>query len=134
MQKDSTDFAPSETQKALLSVMQECDYGRSITEACAEAKVGRRTYYGWLESPHFSRWWLQQAERHFARSLPAIYGSIVLSATGKDSSGSIAAARLFLERFDKGFVPRTRKDLSLDMPFGVPEILRRLDGAGEGEG
>ena len=134
MQKDSTDFTPSATQKALLSVMQECDYGRSITEACAEAKVGRRTFYGWTDNPQFCRWWVEQAERHFSRELPRIYAALVRSATEKDAPGNVAASRLLLERFDKSFVPRSRKDLSVDAPFALPEILRRLDGAGEGEG
>ena len=110
---DRTEFQPSETQRRLLSVFQDADYQISTVAACTAAEVGRQTFYDWTHGEDFNRWWLEQAERWAALSLPRVLGNLTAGAqgtySGKAAKPDHNLVKLYLERFDKSFLPATRQ-------------------------
>lgn len=114
-----TDWAPTDIQVRVLKHFQGLDYDCTVIDGCAACEVGRRTFYDWFGKPEFARWWQEQAERWASLQMGRTYGAIVRSATGTDVGGSPADRKMFLERFDKGYAPRRREELSTDGPLGI---------------
>lgn len=113
--------------------MRENGYDASITEACEACKIARRSYYDWFENPKFSKWWLEQANKHFELRLPKVQDALLRQAGDpKAPKVDTAAAKLVLERFDKSYITRSRQDVKLDATLSVEEIIRRAD-AGDKE-
>ena len=110
----ATDFTPSKKQLSLLMAAQKASYGGGVRAWCRTAEIHHGSYYRWIEDPNFRRWWMAEAEKFFCLRLPRIYGALFDAATRprkrKDAQIDVAAAKLVLERYDKGFVPRTRQD------------------------
>ena len=125
---DPHEFCASEKQLAYLTACQDVDYAISVTDACAAAGVGRRSYYDWLDNSDFNRWWLLRLERHFMDRLPAIYSTLFeIAQKGVrvgTSAGQVAAAKLLLERFDKLYRPKVAHDPSA--PEGIEQYLKRV--------
>ncbi len=106
---DSTDFVPGENQKAVLAAFEDAHYDISVAEACRKAGVDRTTFYTWFNRPGFADWWLAQANAHFGRMLPKVYADLARMSGGGE--GSHGAAKILLDRFDKGFLPARRKEV-----------------------
>jgi hypothetical protein len=119
-----TAWSPTEKQRAALAYAQEHGYDHTVSALCQAIDVARQTYYGWWDTAEFAEWWLEQAERWFKLRLPAVYEAMHRRAAGgwdgKGKPPNMAAARLLLERFDKGFAPRSRQELS--GPDGQPMV------------
>ena len=105
-----SEFAPREDQRRLLEVFQADGYRITSTAACDKAGVNRRTFYHWYENQGFRDWWQAAAEQYFITRLPKVYGRLLDGAAGTfDPSAPKpipAMAKLFLDRFDKAFVPK----------------------------
>ncbi|HDZ20078.1 hypothetical protein LCGC14_0204560 [marine sediment metagenome] len=123
---NGTDFEPSEDQKKLLEVVQDSGYGMSVTAACATAGVARRTYYNWFDAPDFVAWWKDRYERHLAMQLPRIYHAMMESALGHNKDANPQAIKLTLERFDKGYTPRSKQQIQGAVEVTFEERLRKL--------
>jgi len=130
-------FTPSEQQRSLLKVFQDAGYRITIAEAC-DGVAGlegdhRRQYYRWMDKPEFAAWWQAEAERFFTLKLPSVHANLHRMATTpveKGRLGDAKAAELLLQRFDKGFVPRSQKDINAvhDVsisPHSIDEALER---------
>ena len=132
---ESTEFAPNENQLRALTAFQDDGYTCSVTEGMSNAGLHRSTWYVWTRRADFCCWWQEQVERWAAMNLPRVYAALLRRATETDAPGNTAAMRTFLERFDKGFVPRRRRDTRHGGALGVgtwdlsnasPEELARI--------
>ena len=128
MAESATAFTPSENQLKLLKVFQDADYDIKVTEACRAAKLDRAsTYYQWMKNEAFATWWKDKAVEFFGRLLPGVYGALNTAATGGDPRRCVnhAAAKILLDRFDKGFLPASKIEHSgsVDMSEMTPEQL-----------
>lgn len=124
--KNGTDFEPSEGQKKLLEVVQDSGYGMRVTVACATAGVARRTYYNWFDHADFVTWWTQQRERHFAMQMPRVHQAIIDAAIGVSNDANPRMAKLAMERFDKGYTPRSKQQIQGAVEVTFEERLRKL--------
>ena len=109
MSENATDYKPSAHQRQVLEAFQAKDYRISVLQACRDAGIDRCQWYRWMdEKPGFSEWWQHKAEVFFVRKLASVYTALHDSATGLDPRhyNNPAAAKLLLDRFDKGFTPR----------------------------
>ena len=108
------DFTPSEKQRSLLMAAQDASYGGCVRAWCRAAEIHHGSYYRWIEDPNFCKWWRAEAEKFFCLRLPRIHAALFDAATRprtrKEAQIDVAAAKLVLERYDKGFVPRSRQD------------------------
>lgn len=136
-----TDFQPSEAQQRVLDHFQAEKYECTVVDACAKCEVPRRTFYNWFDKPEFVRWWDQQAERWAAMQKGRVYGALARSAGGEDVGGTPADRKTYLERFDKGYAPKRREELSSDGPLGITVHVTKTyeqpeapASAGEGDG
>jgi len=107
-----TKWAPTATQRRVLECAQAADYEISVTALCKAAEIARQTWYDYHDNPAFVRWWCSQFERHFAMQIPRVSAALLGRALGTREKGSDQAAKLFYERFDRGYTPRSRHELS----------------------
>jgi len=109
-----TKFEPTETQRNLLEVFKAEDYDVTVTDACKSVGISRETYYNWMEIGAFREWWMDRAEHHFTLLKTSIFSATHKAATSEKSQprGSSADRKLFLERFDKDYMPKSRKDIN----------------------
>lgn len=132
------DFKPSETQKSALEAFQARKYLCTVAEACEAAGLSSRAYYHWFEKcPGFEKWWAAKADLFFARKLPKVKGAVLDAAVSKFDKDAgkynSKAQELFLQRFDRGFVPRSRSDVehsgkvSLDWSNMTDADLERME-------
>lgn len=100
------------------------------------AEIGRRLgkhpalFRRWTwRYPGFVRWWYDEAELFFQRRLPAVYAQMFLRATGKTARGSYHDAKLILERFDRGYMPRSAQVVAAKIAHGKarPADLEAID-------
>lgn len=85
----------------------------TVEEAMQTAGLTRDAYYKWFErdeSGDFARWWQHEAEKWAGRQLPRVYGAVVDAAVRDKPVGSAVDRRTALERFDKGFAPKSRTE------------------------
>ena len=115
--KALTPFEPSANQLAVLSAFQDADYGCRVSDACQVGGVTKQAYYLWHNDPAFSKWWAQQAERHFSLQLGRVYGAAIRAAEGEDLPGN-SDRKLLLERFDRDYCPASRQHAELSGPGG----------------
>jgi len=128
--QNPTEFIPTAHHKTLLSAFQDSDYLGGISENCRQAGIDRSCYYDWMDNVQgFAEWWRMKAELHFTRLLPDIYAALRKSASGLDKKRTInhAAAKILLDRFDKGFLPATKTEhagsVEVDLADMTPEQL-----------
>ena len=117
-----TGFQPSPAQLAALKTWQDKDYDCTVAEGMLGAERARETWYAWMGLPEFASWWEAEARKHFMRLMPRIYAAMCKAATGKgglDLSRGAADRKTLLERFDKGFVPRSRQDITGDVGLSL---------------
>ena len=103
-----------------LEVAQASDYEISIVDLCGEIDLNRRTWYEYFDNPTFVKWWNEQVERHFGLKLPGVYRALQRAAEGEDGICNrvrSSAAKLLLERFDRGYAPKTRQEHSGEVPL-----------------
>ena len=99
-----------------------------MSDHCAEAKVPRRTYYNWLNNPVFVQWWTDEVNKYFARQLPQVHKATIDAATGHKPSYGSQDRKLFYERFDKEFVPASRKEITGELAITADQwILDLMD-------
>ncbi len=125
-----TKFVPSDNQKAVLKAFQAENYNCSVEAACEVAGLSRRSYYDWFDDCEgFTNWWQERADDFFAKRLPRVKGAMLASAiehAGKgDKKYNPKAQELFLQRFDKGFVPRTHREINVKGSLGIDEGTTR---------
>jgi hypothetical protein len=87
--------------------------------------VSRRQYYRWFDQHEFRLWWQAEADKHFLRLLPSVYGAAATSALGRKPQGSSRDRRLLIERYDNQFMPKTRQELHATV--GVEQVIRKWD-------
>ncbi len=137
MLRNLTEFQPNENQKRVLEAFQEGDFTISVVDVCQAAGISRSAYYLWFQDAGFRRWWNNEADRWAALQRPRIIGAMVAAATGPcpASRGSAFDRKLFLERYDEGYSPKSRQQVSggLDVDATLrnmtKEELMRLDEA-----
>ena len=112
---DPTKWTPTENQEAALKRAEACEWKFKIVNLCADIGVDRSSYYQWFKTPGFVAWWNEAVERWFALRMPAMYGDILESVRMESSRRNMSAAKLLMERFDKGYAPRSRQDVKADV-------------------
>ena len=125
----STGFNPSETQLAAARAFQASDYVCSIAQAMATVGLTADCYHKWFArdaTGEFAAWWRAEAERHFGKLLPRMYGALARQATG-NGDGNPTAMKTYLERFDDGFTPRTKTDTNLSATVGYIDLKELSD-------
>ena len=126
--KARTAWEPNAEQLAVLKVFQDHGYKQTVSVACAEAGVGRRTYYDWHDVPEFSAWWEAQVNRFFRLELHRVYRAAFAAADPDgltcDENGNqpflglTSDRKLLLERFDRDYCPASRQHAELSGPGG----------------
>ena len=58
------DFTPSAEMKRWLVASFELGYGANITRVSKQAKVSRRSWYNWIETDEFVKWWDGMWQKH----------------------------------------------------------------------
>jgi len=109
-----TKWAPCENQLAALKLAQESDYELSVTALCQGVGIARTTWYEYWDTAQFVAWWTQSFEKYFSGRLPQVYAALVQSALGNRTAVNTSAAKLLMERHDKGYAPKTRADVQVD--------------------
>lgn len=129
MDKGAANFEPTERQQRTLAAFQEGGYADTVLEACRAAGVDAGNYYRWFDKPGFAAWWQAEAEAWFGRQLPRVQAAMLRAAGGEEMPGS-PDRKLFLERYDRKYAPRSKQELDLgDRAGAVLEAL--LAKAGE---
>jgi len=106
-----TKWKPTKNMRAALTYAQEHGYAYCKIKLCAEIGIDRSTYYGWFHNADFDRWWRNKWVGYFELRLSAIYGTALARAEGiSGAKGSTRDAKLLIERFDKGYAPKTRQE------------------------
>lgn len=123
-ENNCAEYEPSETQQSTLEAFQATNYLCTVVEGCEAAGLTARSFYLWFhEMPGFSEWWSAQADLFFSRKLPKVQGALFNAATGlfdKDTGKHNSKAQeLFLQRYDRGFVPRSRKEIEHSGKVGL---------------
>jgi len=130
-----TGYQPSDSQRAAATAFQAVNYNCTIEGGMSGAGLVRQTWYDWMDSPEFAAWWEAQAHKHFMRLLPRVYGAMHTAAVGegdKNLRGGASDRKTILERWDKGFVPRSRQEvdqqgtITLDLTTMTEETLETL--------
>lgn len=121
---NTTKFQPTVSQRIILKAFQTRNYLCSVEEACSVIeKFARSTYYDWFDHPDFTEWWQDQADEFFVKRLPKVKAAVLDAATKtfgrKAGKYNSKAQELFLQRFDKGFIPKTRKEVKHEGNIGV---------------
>ncbi len=121
-----TEFKPTAKMQDALEYLRSKDYKSSVTQLCEAIGISRRAYYYWFDNPRFVNWWNEQCERHFALRRGAVYAALYEAATERvgrdDSRHNPSAIKLYLERFDEKYAPRSREDHTGKLSWA--EILR----------
>ena len=114
-QKDT--FSPTPPMQRVLAAMQEHGYDCTVTAACLDAEVSRRTYYKWCARPEFVVWWLAQQEAYFTLATGQVQAATLKAATSEDAPGTTSDRKLFLERFDPYYAKRAKLPASATKTF-----------------
>ena len=118
-----TKWQPSANNLAMLKIFQAADYDISVTAACEALGIARHSYYEWFDKPQFAQWWQDQAERFFTQQVGAVYARLLSGAKGAFDSQRArpmpAMVKLFLERFDKSYCPRSAKDVTSNQDVNI---------------
>ena len=131
--ENSKKWTPNKNHLAVLKAIQARNYLLGTVEAIRECGLHESTYYLWIDNPAFVTWWEDQAESFFTLRLPRVKAAVLDAATGKfdkdDGKYNSKAQELFLQRFDKGFVPRSQKKVQHSGGIGVDLDLSQLTDA-----
>jgi AcrR family transcriptional regulator len=119
MSDSLTQFEPSKNQLAAVKAWQERDYAASVLEVCQEIGISRQAYYQWFDNEAFCDWWQGQADRWFALQRPRILAAIAAGATEDKPKGNPKDRELFLQRFDKGFMPKSKQEISATVDASI---------------
>lgn len=123
-----TAWKPSARHLSLLTAVQAGSYGDTVCELCAKNELPRRTYYDWMENADFRAWWEDRQERFWVQRLGKVREAMYRAAVAKTPIGSHADRKLFLERFDKDYAPRSRQDQRTETKHDAGgELLGRMD-------
>lgn len=97
-----TVFKPTEPQWRFLEAMVNPEVKPSVSSWTDAAGVGRTTYYDWVKDPAFLEWLQAESERMHRSAISAVHASMFRTAM----QDSTPAHKLFLERFDKGYMQK----------------------------
>ena len=111
----SSTWEPNDNQLAALDYAREHDYLINVSEMCREIGCSRQATYQWNDCADFVRWWNRKRQEFFGARLDHVHGMVYARATGRSAKGSTQDAKLFLERFDGGYAPRSRQDIAADV-------------------
>jgi len=137
----SAKFRPNAHQRAYLSYCQSVNYRCSNREAADAAGIDEAASRRWHErNTGFSAWWNAHYQAHFTRRIPRVYGQLHARATGEDVLCDVPAAKLLIERYDDGYLPKSRQELAGRLGVDVDlsqvsqaELERMAHAAGDGE-
>jgi hypothetical protein len=94
MPQNTTEWAPSPKQAAVLEAAQQAGFNRSIVAICEEAHVDRAGFYRWLrQDPAFKAAWEDIWRGSIRRHLPGVVSAVLAKAL----VGDIPAARLIAD-------------------------------------
>ena len=99
-------FAPTRSQSLLLQAYERGEDMTTIKGFCDAAGVTTPIYYSMLNNPEAAVWWREQTAERAQRHAPAVYEAMAAAA----KRGDTAAMKLFMERWDTGYAPRSRQD------------------------
>ena len=105
-------WKPNDNQIKALEYVREKQYKHSVTALAEHLGLSRQAIYQWNECRQFVIWWGKRRNEFYATQLPSVYDHMFDRATGADAKGSVADAKLILERFDGDYTPRMRQEVT----------------------
>jgi hypothetical protein len=108
----ATEFKPTANQLKVLTAFADNGYDISIQDACREAGVHRSRMYRWLDDPGFREYWQEHREKAGLLALKDVDRACMNSATGENKDANTSAIKLMYERFDKGYAPRSKQEVT----------------------
>ena len=132
MSDNSTKWKPNDNHKNALSVIQRDNYDYKVIEMCGEVGIDPSCYYLWFKKPAFVEWWLAEEQRFWAIRLPHVRANLYRGATGEYTKGTPKPdgplIKLYLERFDKDYTPRTKQEISGSIKHDIDiDAKRQID-------
>ena len=133
------DFTPSENQLKVLTAIQDTEYSATVMDVCKRAGITSQAYYKWFQNEAFREWWQAELDRFFALRRSRVIAAIYQAAISEKPQprGSTTDRRLFLERYDKGYMPKSKRELEHRGPVPVDlsqmsqeELLRMAHACG----
>lgn len=107
MPQNSTNWAPTPKQAAVLDAAQEAGLNRSISTICDRAGVDRKSFYNWINrDSHFKATWEEIWTHSIRRHMPGVVAAMI----AKAQDGDVPAARLIA---DLAGVTRQRIDAAV---------------------
>ncbi len=103
-------WQPTQKQRRALRYAREHAWDYQVTEMATEIGIARRTYYKWFETAGFRDWWQREWERFFAIRMGRLWGRVFAAACGEERKPFQAYAKLLIERFDRGWEPRSSRE------------------------
>ncbi len=118
-----TEFSPSANQLAFVTFQEANGYAGSYVKAGVSIGVTHSAISQWFNKPAFAEWYQAQAEEWYRKRLPDIYKAVRVSAVGavdKRLRGSAKAQELYLQRFDRGFIPKSQQSVDARITQEAP--------------
>ena len=109
-----SNWEPNDNQLAALEYIRDKEYLVNVSEMARTIGISRQAIYQWNSCADFVKWWGAKRQEHFGSRLDHVHGMVYARATGRSKKGSVQDAKLFLERFDTAYAPRTRADVQVD--------------------
>ena len=103
-------WEPNENQTRALTLMLESGCSLSLHEISKAISISPTAVYQWFDTPAFSMWWEAAIEGYFHKRLSRRYAKLDEAAEGFPGKADIGAIRLFLQRFDRQYAPRSRQE------------------------
>lgn len=93
-----------------ISRSDECP--KTVSERCRLAGIEPTRFWYWAKKPEFRIWWNEQMDQEAELRLPDIHRTNYQKAV----DGSFPHAKLFLERFDRKYVPHSKQTIEARPP------------------
>jgi hypothetical protein len=115
------EFQPTDNMLAAVQFARENNFDKSGPQCAAAAGGSRTNWYAWVQKSAFVRWWYGEADDHFIGLLPQVWAASFKRSTGVlpvKEGGDPRDAKLLAERFDNGYVPRSKQIIAAKMALG----------------
>ena len=129
MSDQQTEWEPSKDQVAYLNAQQDADYGLSVEKAMTESgsSVTRTRWYDWSKDDQFVAWWNEELDRFFSLRRARVIHHLEQSAIGADKDANVLAIKTLLERYDKKYLPASKKVIDGPGDVSYEEWLEKLE-------
>jgi len=104
-----SEYVPTRSQMALLQAYERGEDMSNIRAFCEAAGTTHPRYYEMLRDPEAFAWWQSRTTEAAQKRKAGVYDAIAREA----ERGNPAAMKLWLERFDVEYVPKSQRDTAI---------------------